>query len=88
MNYEQQILDWLGEHPALVNVFLVTVAWPLVSALLSLGHAWLEQRAPRLAAALRASGFDAMGLARVVLRAPPPPPAPPTPRTTRPEAGP
>lgn len=67
MSHEKQILEWLAANPGLVTVFTAAIGWPFLSAVGNLWQDWLAQKSPRLAAALKASGFDPLGFARAAL---------------------
>lgn len=56
--------EWLRMHPA----FQALLLWPIVTGLLSFGLGWLEKRFPTFAAVVKASGLDAAGLVKLLMK--------------------
>ena len=78
------LLSWLADHPEFTVVMFSAVIWPVLTAVLTSASKRLEERAPNVAALLRAAGLDVPGVLRAIAALarrkvpavpPPPPPA-------------
>lgn len=58
------IREFITDNPGLIDVLMMLVVWPLLTAVASLFQEKLAEKAPKLWGALQASGFDVVGLVR------------------------
>lgn len=73
------MLELMDRYPGLTSVVVTCIVWPIITGLLSLGYARMEQRFPVAVAYLRAAGLDLPRTLDAIRaawpkRLPPPPP--------------
>ena len=58
------IRAWLVANPGLIDLLMVLIVWPTLTAFASLFQTKIAEKFPKVWGALQSSGFDLLGLIR------------------------